>query len=315
MKKKVFIDGSHGTTGLKIHERLDNRNDIELMAIPPEQRKNPEAKQHYLNSADIVFLCLPDPAARESVGLLTNPAVRVLDASTAHRTAEGWIYGIPELNPGQREKIKHSRRISVPGCYASGFCALLHPLVSGGLLAPDYPVSSYSITGYSGGGNQMIAAFQGTPAENREEICCRPKNLNLVHKHLPEMQKFGLLKQPPIFTPIVGNFFQGMLVFVPLYPSLMLKNPGAEGVLSYFADYYEDERFIRVAPAGEIASIADGFLSPTACNNTNMLEIFVFGRNDHLLLVARLDNLGKGASGAAVQNMNILLGVPEETGL
>jgi N-acetyl-gamma-glutamyl-phosphate reductase len=314
MKKKVFIDGSHGTTGLKIHERLDGRDDIELIAIPAGQRKDPEAKRHYLNSADIVFLCLPDSAARESVSLLSNPAVRVLDASTAHRTAEGWVYGIPELNPGQRQKIKDSCRISVPGCYASGFCAALHPIVSGGYLSPDSPVSSYAITGYSGGGNQMIAAFEDKSAD-RQAICCRPKNLNLAHKHLPEMQKFGLLSRPPLFTPIVGDFFQGMLVFVPLSAAMMTKKPDAAEIRRYYAEYYRRERFIRVASDDEIASINDGFISPTACNGTNMLELFVFGRNDHLLVVARLDNLGKGASGAAVQNMNILLGVKEDTGL
>lgn len=314
MKKKIFIDGSHGTTGLKIHERLDNREDIELIAIDADKRKDSEARRHYLNSADIVFLCLPDDAARESVSLLSNSGVRVIDASTAHRTAEGWAYGIPELNPGQRETIKNAGRVSVPGCYASGFCAILHPLVSEGFLQSDYPISSYAITGYSGGGKQMIAAFQSYTAD-RQEICCRPKNLNLAHKHLPEMQKFGLLKRPPIFTPIVGDFFQGMLMFVPLHPSLMTNNTDKDRIRSFFADYYQGERFIRVASDKDIASIADGFLSPTACNGTNMLEIFVFGRNDHLLIVARLDNLGKGASGAAVQNMNILLGVPEDTGL
>ena len=313
MKKKVFIDGSHGTTGLKIHERLDKRDDIELIAIPAEKRKAPQARQHYLNSADIVFLCLPDDAARESVSLLSNPAVRVIDASTAHRTAEGWAYGMPELNPLQREKLKNSARVSVPGCYATGFCAVLHPMVSEGFLSPDYPVTSYAITGYSGGGNQMISAFQAD-SPDREAICCRPKNLNLVHKHLPEMQKFGLLKRTPIFTPIVGDFFQGMLVFVPLYTSMMTNNAGPDRIRSLFADYYRGERFIRVSSDEETASISDGFLSPTACNGTNMLELFVFGRNDRLLIVARLDNLGKGASGAAVQNMNILLGVPEDTG-
>jgi len=314
MKKKVFIDGSHGTTGLKIHERLDKREDIELMAIPDEKRKDPRTRRDYLNGADIVFLCLPDDAARESISLIANPAVRVIDASTAHRTAEGWAYGIPELNPGQREKIKNADRVSVPGCYASGFCAVLHPLVSSGFLSSDYPVSSYAITGYSGGGRQMIADFQ-SDSSDREAICCRPKNLNLIHKHLPEMQKFGLLQQPPIFTPIVGDFFQGMLVFVPPYAAMMTHNAGADRIRSFFADYYRGEQFIRVASDEEIASIADGFLSPTACNDTNMLELFVFGRNDRLLIVTRLDNLGKGASGAAVQDMNILLGVPEDTGL
>jgi N-acetyl-gamma-glutamyl-phosphate reductase len=314
MKKKVFIDGSHGTTGLKIHERLAARGDIELITIPVERRKDSEAKRACLNSADIVFLCLPDDAARESVSLITNPAVQVLDASTAHRTAEGWAYGIPELNPGQRAAIKSGGRVSVPGCYASGFCAALHPLVSKGILPPDYPVSSYAITGYSGGGRQMIAAYE-TGSPDREAICCRPKNLNLVHKHLPEMKKFGLLSQTPIFTPIVGDFFQGMLVFVPLYPTLMTKKMAADDIRSFYSDYYVGEQFIRVAPSAEIAGIADGFLSPTALNGTNMLELFVFGKEDHVLVVARLDNLGKGASGAAVQNMNILMGVPENTGL
>lgn len=314
MKKRVFIDGQHGTTGLKIDQRLNSRSDIELVEIPEEHKKDVNVKSEILNNVDIVFLCLPDDAARESVSLIHNDKVKVLDASTAHRTASGWEYGIPELNPEQRDRIRNSNRVSVPGCYATGFTMCMHPLVSKGFVPSDYPVTCYSITGYSGGGKQMIGAFEQS-GNNFQEICCRPKNLNLAHKHLPEMAKHGLLKSPPIFTPIVGNFFHGMLVFIPLYLNMVSNVKSGSAIRDFFSEYYKGEQFVRVASKGDIDNIGDGFLSPIACNDTNNIDIFAFDRHDHVLLVARLDNLGKGASGAAVQNMNILIGAPENRGL
>jgi N-acetyl-gamma-glutamyl-phosphate reductase len=314
MTARIFIDGQHGTTGLEIHQRLAKRDDITLLEIPVEARKDPKARGEYLNAADIVFLCLPDDAAREAVALVTNANTSVIDASTAHRVKEGWVYGIPELNPGQRDLIRGSTRVCVPGCYASGFALCLHPLVAGGIVPPDYPVTSHAVTGYSGGGRQMIATYEG-PDQDRQEIASRPKNLNLGHKHLPEMQKYGLLTNPPLFFPVVGDYYRGMLVFVPLILRLLPRRMTADQVRSYLEGYYAGERFVKVKPKEESEAIADGFLSPLGCNGTNMLEIFVFSRGDNVLLVARLDNLGKGASGAAVQNMNLLLGGDEGTGL
>jgi len=314
MTAKIFIDGQHGTTGLEIHDRLAKRDDVTVLEIPVEARKDPRARSEYLNAADIVFLCLPDDAAREAVTLVTHSSTRVIDASTAHRVADGWVYGIPELNPGQRERIRRANRVCVPGCYASGFALCLHPLVAGGIVPPDYPVTSHAVTGYSGGGRQMIALYE-SPDQDRQEIASRPKNLNLAHKHLPEMQKYGLLANPPLFFPVVGDFYRGMLVFVPLILRLLSRGTTAEQVRGYLEQYYAGERFVQVKPKHECEAIADGFLSPLGCNGTNRLEIFVFSRGDNALLVARLDNLGKGASGAAVQNMNLMLGIDEGSGL
>jgi N-acetyl-gamma-glutamyl-phosphate reductase len=314
MKKTVFIDGQHGTTGLKIHDRLKSRDDLELIEIPLDLKKDLKHKSKIINEVDVVFLCLPDDAAKESVSLIRNENVRVLDPSTAHRTASDWVYGIPELNPEQRGKIRVSKRVSVPGCYATGFNMCMHPLVSKGIVPHDYPVSCYSITGYSGGGKQMIQAFENS-GNSSQEICCRPKNLNLAHKHLPEMHRYGLLKHEPIFTPIVGNFYRGMLVFIPLYSQLLSSAKSGDEVRSLFQEYYKGEQFVRVALKSEIEDIGDGFVSPIGCNDTNNIDIFVFTRNGHILLVARLDNLGKGASGAAVQNMNIMIGASEDKGL
>ncbi len=314
MTARVFIDGQHGTTGLEIHERLAKRDDLALLEIPAEKRKDPEARREFLNAADIVFLCLPDDAARQAVGLVTHATARVIDASTAHRVAEGWVYGIPELDPGQRDRIRGASRVCVPGCYASGFVLCLHPLVAGGIVPPDYPVTSHAVTGYSGGGRQMIASYEA-PGKDRQELASRPKNLNLAHKHLPEMHKYGLLSDPPLFFPVVGDFYRGMLVFVPLILRLLPRGTTADQIRSYLQDYYAGELFVQVQTKEQSETIADGFLSPLGCNGTNRLEIFVFSRGDNALLVARLDNLGKGASGAAVQNMNLMLGVDEGSGL
>ncbi len=317
MNYNVFIDGRHGTTGLKIDERLSNRPDIEILTIPEAQRKDPAAKAAYINEADIVFLCLPDTASRESVSLLAphNTRTRFLDASTAHRTDPDWVYGLPELNPGQRKRIHEARKVAVPGCHASGFIMLMYPLVAAGIVPRDYPATAYSITGYSGGGKEMIADYE-TPGTLPEAMKSpRFYALGLKHKHLPEMRAVVGLRDDPLFTPIVGNFAQGMVVAVPLLPRLLPKALSAQDIQRYFADYYADEVFVHVMPFDATAVLDSGFLPATVCNDTNRAEIFVFGHGDQILLAARFDNLGKGASGAAIQCMNIMLGLKETTGL
>ena len=314
MKQTVFIDGQHGTTGLKINERLNNRKDIELIEIPEADRKDPQVKVKLLNEADIVFLCLPDDAARESVGLIKNKAVCVIDGSTAHRIAEGWVYGLPELKKEQRKLIKNSKRISLPGCHATGFIAMLYPLVAMGIVSPDYPVTCHTTAGYSGGGKAMIAEYQ---AENVPEYIKnpRPYSLALNHKHVPEMTKITGLAHPVLFAPTVVNVYAGEILSIPLVvPNLKKKLTAAE-VRKVLAEYYTGERFINVIPFSSDDYLKNGYMTFTDCNGTNNLEIFVFGNEERILLSARFDNLGKGASGAAVQNMNIILGVDEATGL
>ena len=314
MKKTVFIDGQHGTTGLKINERLSGRKDIELIEIPEAERKDLQAKEKLLNEADIVFLCLPDNAARESVGLIKNKMVCVIDGSTAHRIAEGWVYGLPELKKEQRKLIKNSKRISVPGCHATGFIAMLYPLVALGIISPDYPVTCHTTAGYSGGGKAMIAEYQ---AENVPEYIKnpRPYSLALNHKHVPEMTKITGLTHPVLFAPTVVNVYNGEILSIPLVvPNLKKKLTAAE-IRGILAEYYAGEQFIKVMPYPADDFLKNGYMTFTDCNGTNNLEIFVFGNEERILLSARFDNLGKGASGAAVQNMNILLGVEESTGL
>ncbi|MDA3812073.1 MAG: N-acetyl-gamma-glutamyl-phosphate reductase [Spirochaetaceae bacterium] len=312
-KLKVFIDGQHGTVGLQIRERLKDRPELQIIEIENSLKKDIEEKRKILNQSDIVFLCLPDAVAKESVSLITNPDVKVLDGSTAHRIDNKWVYGIPELNKTQRSTIRESKRITVPGCYASGFILPMHPLVSKGIVPSDYPVSTYAITGYSGGGKEMIASYKEN--KDSEDYSCRPKNLNLTHKHLPEMQKYGLLDNKPIFTPIVGNFYKGMLVFIPLYKNLLQKNLNQTNLIEFYKEYYKDENFINIFDKELIKTIDSDFISPGSNNNTNNLDILVFENDEQFLIVSRLDNLGKGASGAAVQNMNLLIDVPENTGL
>jgi len=314
MKKMVFIDGQHGTTGLKINERLNGRNDIELIEITEAARKDPQAKEKLLNEADIVFLCLPDDAARQSVGLIKNKSVCVIDGSTAHRVAEGWVYGLPELKKEQRNLIKNSKRISVPGCHATGFIAMLYPLVARGIVSPDYPVTCHTTAGYSGGGKAMIADYQG---ENMPDYIKnpRPYSLALNHKHIPEMTKITGLAHAPIFAPTVVNVYNGEIISIPLVvPNLQKKLTAAE-MRAVLAEYYAGEQFIKVMPYPADDYLKNGYMTFTDCNGTNNLEIFVFGNDERILLSARFDNLGKGASGAAVQNMNIILGVDESTGL
>jgi N-acetyl-gamma-glutamyl-phosphate reductase len=320
MTFKVFIDGRHGTTGLKIDERLARRPEIDILVVPEAQRKNPAAKAEYINAADVVFLCLPDAAARESAALLApdNHHTRLLDASTAHRTHPDWVYGLPELDGGQRERVKNARKVAAPGCHASGFILLMRPLVAAGIVPADYPVSAYSITGYSGGGKEMIASYApgkaGTPLP---ETLQSPRfyALGLAHKHLPEMQRMSRLCHPPLFTPIVGSFAQGMVVAVPLLPRLLAGSVTPTKVQALYSEYYAGEIFIKVMPLEAAPLLDNGFLPATACNGTNRAEIFVFGHETQILLAARFDNLGKGASGAAIQCMNIMLGVDEATGL
>jgi N-acetyl-gamma-glutamyl-phosphate reductase len=314
MKKKVFVDGQHGTTGLKIRERLSGRKDIEVIEIEGDKRKDPAGRKKLLNEADIVFLCLPDDAARESVSLITNRAVRVIDGSTAHRVAEGWVYGLPELKKGQRALIKDSGRVTVPGCHATGFSLMLYPLVVQGIVGTDYPVSCHAVAGYSGGGRAMINDYErpGAPDYVKNP---RAYALGLNHKHVPEMTKYAGLKQPPIFAPTVVNVYAGEIISIPLAADHLKKLLDAAGAREILAEYYAGERFVKVMPYPADDHLKNDFLTFADCNGTNNLEIFVSGGKDRILLSARYDNLGKGASGAAVQNLNIMLGIEESTGL
>jgi N-acetyl-gamma-glutamyl-phosphate reductase len=314
MKKTVFVDGQHGTTGLRIRERLNGRTDIEVLEIPEEKRKDPEAKQKLINEADIVFLCLPDDAARESVSLIKNDSVCVIDGSTAHRVTEGWVYGLPELKKEQRALIKKAKRISVPGCHAAGFVLMLYPLITRGIIAPDYPVSCHAVAGYSGGGKAMIAEYISENAPDHVKKP-RPYSLALNHKHIPEMTKIIGLARPPVFTPTVVDVYNGEILSIPLVPAYLKKPLSAEEIRETLAAYYAGEQFVKVMPYPADGYLKNGYLTFTDCNDTNNLEIFVFGNKDRILLSARYDNLGKGASGTAVQDMNIILGVAEDTGL
>lgn len=310
MKTKVYIDGQSGTTGLQIYDRIGQREDLELLRIPEELRHDPDERKKYLNSADIVFLCLPDEGAREAVSFIENPNVRVIDASTAHRTNPDWTYGYPELSKAQREAIRTSKRVANPGCHATGFISTTAPLVAMGVIPKDYPMSCYSLTGYSGGGKKMIAEYE---AEGRSELLDAPGiyGLNLHHKHLPEMQTVTGLAYPPVFMPVVDDYYKGMATTIMLQNRLLPGQPSAEKICAKLADYYRDEHFVSVVPFGE----NDSKLYANKLAGTNRLEIVVCGHEEQTTVTALFDNLGKGASGAAVQNMNIMLGLPEETGL
>lgn len=310
MKTKVYIDGQSGTTGLQIYDRIGQREDLELLWIPEELRHDPDERKKYLNSAEIVFLCLPDEGAREAVSFIDNPNVRVIDASTAHRTNPDWTYGYPELSKAQREAIRTSKRVANPGCHATGFISTTAPLVAMGVIPKDYPMSCYSLTGYSGGGKKMIAEYE---AEGRSELLDAPGiyGLNLHHKHLPEMQTVTGLAYPPVFMPVVDDYYKGMATTIMLQNRLLPGQPSAEEICAKLADYYRDEHFVSVVPFGE----NDSKLYANKLAGTNRLEIVVCGHEEQTTVTALFDNLGKGASGAAVQNMNIMLGLPEETGL
>lgn len=310
---KVFVDGQHGTTGLRIHEYLSKHPDVEILNIDYEKRRDLETRKQYLNEADIVFLCLPDSAAKEAVSLIENDHTKVIDASTAHRVNEDWAYGIPELGKEYRDKIRNSKRISVPGCHASAVIIPLAPLVKAGIVPSDYPLSIFTITGYSGGGKQMIAKYEDE--KNEYLKIPRPYALELKHKHLPEIRKHAGLSIDPIFIPTVCNFYKGLAANIPLYTSRLSKYKKPEEISSFLKDYYAGEKYIRVIPYGDNDELLDGSFDITACNDTNNVDIFVFGNEERILLTARLDNLGKGASGAAIQDMNITLGLDESTAL
>ncbi len=307
----VFVDGQEGTTGLQIHELLARRHDIELLRIAPERRKDAAERARLLNAADVAFLCLPDAAAREAATWVTNPRTCLIDASTAHRTDPAWVFGLPELAPPQRAAIRSAKRIANPGCHASAFILLLRPLVDAGLVPPGQMVSATSITGYSGGGKKMIEQYQqgGDPAL----AAPRPYALALAHKHLPEMAAHTGLRSPPIFVPMVANFYKGLAVSVPLATQAL--GCTAEAIQAVYERRYAGERFVRVMPLRDPAVMETGYFDVQGCNDTNRVDVFVFGNATQAVVMARLDNLGKGASGAAVQSMNIHLGFDEGLGL
>ena len=305
---QVFIDGSAGTTGLRIREMLGKRTDISLISLPEQLRKDVAARKEAINASDVTFLCLPDDAAREAVLLVENPDTVVIDASTAHRTAAGWAYGFPELSAAHRAAIAQGKRIANPGCYASGFIALVYPLVKAGLVAPDYPFVCHAVSGYSGAGKKGIAEYE---AENRPPLYDTPRlyALSLSHKHLPEMKAVCGLSRTPVFNPYVCDYYCGMTVNVPLFADLLVKKTAAADIRALLAEHYAESAFISV---GEEES---GYISANTLNETNRMEILVNGNDERILLTARFDNLGKGASGAAIQNMNIALGLDERISL
>ena len=307
--KKVFIDGSAGTTGLRIFDRLQGRTDIQLLTLPESERKLEASRKKMLNAADVVFLCLPDDAAREAASWVENPDTVVLDTSTAHRTAPGWCYGFPELSPVQEAKLRQAKRIAVPGCHASGFIALVYPLISAGLLAPDVLLSCYSLTGYSGGGKKMIAEYR---APERSPLLNAPRQyaLGQTHKHLKEMKAVAGLENEPVFCPVVADFYSGMQVTVPLFADWLKPGAGMEDVKNAYKALY-------TGPVVSYTDAADegGFLSAAAQSGLDSMKITVAGNEQRMLLLAVYDNLGKGASGAAVECMNLVTGAEKTLGL
>jgi N-acetyl-gamma-glutamyl-phosphate reductase len=316
MTARVFVDGQVGTTGLKIQEHLERRTDLTLLPIEESLRKDAKQRARLINEADYVILCLPDDAAKESVGLVQsgNTRTKIIDASTAHRTHPEWAYGIPELSAQHRAAVQSSRRVAVPGCHASGFALAVYPLVSRGLMPADYPVTCQSLTGYSGGGKQMIATWEEPTARERTRGA-RPYALSMSHKHLPEMQAVCGLNAPPIFQPVVFDYFNGMIVSVPVYSRLLTKPASAFHLHEIYEEHFAGSRFVEVMPYEAQPTIDNGYLDPTTCNGTNRAQLFVFGDEQRSMVCVRLDNLGKGASGAAVQCLNLMMGVDEGLGL
>ena len=311
--KTVFIDGSAGTTGLRIRERLAGRDDISLITLPDDLRKSESARSEAISSSSVTFLCLPDDAAREAVALCKNPETVIIDCSTAHRTDPAWAYGFPELSPEFEEKIRTSKRIANPGCHASGACAILYPLVRSGLVAPDYPFAIHSLTGYSGGGKKMIADYE---ADGRDEKFSSPCQyaLSAAHKHLPEIKAVCGLDFAPAFNPIVSDFYSGMCVCVPIITRLAQKSISVEAIHALFCEHYAQSPVISVAPLCEKGT-PDGLLFSNALSGLDSMEIIVSGSTETVNVYARFCNLGKGASGAAVQNMNIAIGADPVKGL
>lgn len=315
MTAKVFIDGEAGTTGLQIRARLEGRNDLTFLTLGDSERKDPIRRAEMLNDADIVILCLPDDAAREAVALINNPSVRVIDASSAHRTANDWTYGFPEYEPGQAELIAAGKRVANPGCYAITSVAILHPLVVAGILPAHTPITLNAISGYSGGGKKMIAAFEDASANDHTDAAFQVYGLSLDHKHLPEIQAWSGLDHAPLFVPSVGRFRQGMIVQAPLQLWSLDGQPTPEDIHKALADHYAGQRFVKVMPLADSARMVG--LEPEALNGSNEMHLHVFGNagNGQAVVMGLLDNLGKGASGQAVQNLNLMLGVPADTGL
>ena len=311
--KTVFIDGQEGTTGLKIRERLAGRTDFTLIEIDPAKRKDDAARRECLLSADIAILCLPDDASRKAYEWVREHKTRLIDTSTAHRVVPGWAYGLPELSPAHRDAIRGARFVANTGCHAAGFLLGIYPLVATGMLQTSYPFVVNSITGYSGGGKKLIAKYeQGDPEQLSGP---QPYSLALQHKHLPEMQRIAGLDSPPAFMPIRGRFYKGMVVSTLVHMRLLARLTTPSALREQLASHYASEQFVRVLPFAPESELDEGGLSPLRCNDTNRADIFVFGNDDHALIAVCLDNLGKGASGAAIQNLNLMLGVPEDAGL
>ena len=311
---KVYIDGQAGTTGLKLFDRIKDRDDIQLLMIDPAKHRDNAERARLINESDVTFLCLPDAASIEAVSFVENPETRIIDASTAHRTNPDWAYGFPELSPAHRERILTAKRVAVPGCYASGFAAIVYPMIQSGYLPKDYPLTCHAVSGYSGAGKSAIAVYESDdrPAEFDSP---RQYALGLTHKHLPEMQKVSGLEFPPVFNPLVCDYYAGMVVSVPLHRRLLNGKPSIEQIHEMFEKHYDGQRFVKVRALQGADVLENGFLPANTLAGTNLLEIFVCGNDERILLASRLDNLGKGASGAALQCFNLMTGAPEETGL
>lgn len=314
MSVKVYIDGQEGTTGLKILERFEGRNDIELIRISEEKRKDPAERAKFINMSDYTFLCLPDAASKEAVSFVDNDHVRIIDASTAHRTNPDWAYGFPELSAAQREKIRTSNRVAVPGCYASGFASIVYPLVDHGIIPADYPVFAYATSGYSGAGKKAIAVYEGDD-KPYEFNSPRQYALSQQHKHLPEMKAVSGLEYTPMFNPMVCDYFSGMVVSVPIQTRTLPKSVTPADIHTMYAEHYKGANMIEVMPLMPADEQKSFFLASNTLSGLNKMQIFVFGSDEQILLCSRLDNLGKGASGAAVQCLNIMMGIDETTGL